>query len=33
MHMSLGGFIVAGPTETPDNPLGDEPNEARSQTT
>jgi hypothetical protein len=26
MHMSLGGFIVAGPTETPDNPLGDEAN-------
>jgi len=26
MHMSLGGFIVVGPTETPDNPLGDEAN-------
>ena len=32
MSMSLDGYI-AGPNETPDNPLGDEANEARSQTT
>jgi hypothetical protein len=32
MHMSVGG-IIAGPNETPDNPLGDDGSEARSQTT
>ena len=32
MRRSPDGF-TAGPNETPDNPLGDEANEARSQTT